>query len=210
MQNHAACIRIIDDDPAVRLFITRLIESSGYATRRYGSAEQFMSEDDASEPGCVLIDVDLPGLNGTDLVEWIGRRAYVIPTIVVTGNGTVPVAVQCLKLGAIDFLEKPINSAMLLDSVGRAVKLDAEQRTDNARLGDYQRDYLTLSDREKEVLALLSQGLISKQIARQLQLSVRTVEKHRINVMKKMHADTVADVVRAYIKLGLESGQQFP
>ncbi len=203
MDNSPVCIRIIDDDASVRLFITRLVESNGYSSRRYGTAEQFMAEDNVSDPGCVLIDLDLPGLNGADLVKWINCQPKVLPSIVVTGNGTVPVAVQCLNQGAIDFLEKPINADSLLRSVRRAVDFDAEHRQAKVRLENFKRDYESLSEREKQTLAFLSQGLASKQIARQLDISVRTVEKHRINAMKKMHVDSVAEVVRAVIELGL-------
>ncbi len=203
MHTPPPCIRIIDDDPSIRLFVTRLIEANGFATRRYAAAEQFMAEDAPSEPGCVLIDLDLPGLNGTDLVEWIGRRPLVLPTIVVTGFGTVPTAVQCLKLGALDFLEKPIHSEMLLNSVRRAVCLNAVQRQASNSLDDLKRDYATLSAREKQVLTFMTQGLVSKQIASHLGISIRTVEKHRLSVMKKMHVDSMAELVRAFIRLGL-------
>lgn len=203
LQSNTECVRIIDDEPTVRTYISTLVSLNGFLTRGFSSAEQFMSEDKPSEPGCVVVDLNLPGSNGAQLLEWIGKQPHVIPAIVVTGTATVPAAVQCLKHGAIDFLEKPVNSELLLASIRRAVAVDTEQRSEALRLEDCKRDYATLTDREKEVLALLSQGLLSKQIAGRLHLSVRTVEKHRIGVMKKMRADSVAEVVRMPVKLGL-------
>jgi len=196
-------VRIIEDDPSVQMLLSRLIELAGFVTTNYGSAEQFMSDDNLAHPGCVLIDLMLPGLNGADLVQWIGLQVHPLPVIIVSGCGSVPAAVLCFRRGIVDFIEKPIDTELLLASVRRAVALDIEQELANHRVLESRQLYATLTDREKEVLTSMSQGLLSKQIAGDLSLSTRTVEKHRTNIMKKMQADSLAKLLRTLVELGL-------
>jgi len=196
-------VRIIEDDPSVQMFLSGLVELAGFVTTNYGSAEQFMSDDNLAQPGCVLIDLMLPGLNGADLVHWIGQQVHPLPVIIVSGCGSVPAAVLCFKRGIVDFIEKPIDSELLLAAVRRAVALDIEQELANQRVLESRQLYATLTNREKEVLTSMSQGLLSKQIARNLSLSTRTVEKHRTNIMKKMQTDSLAKLLRTLVELGL-------
>ncbi len=202
MQIAPVCIRIVDDDPAIRKLLAIFVESFGYSSRAYTSAEHFMSEDQLSDPGCVLIDVVMPGINGAVLVEWLNRHSDPLPTIVVTGCGSVESAVLCMKCGATDFLEKPIDRTTLLDKIRGAVMLDANQRVLRQRLAVLRQRYATLSPREQQVAQYLAEGLSTKQIAGKLGLASKTVEHHRARVMKKMHAESLAEIVRALVTLG--------
>ncbi len=201
MQTHLPCIRIIEDESALRQFLVLLIHSHGFSCRAYDSAERFISNDNLAEPGCVLADLNLPGLNGAELVDWIGTQLDPLPTIILTGFGSIRAAVQCLKNGVIGFLEKPVDSLVLLDLVREAVELDTVNRTARHNHSVIESRYSKLSAREHEVFAYLAQGLHSKQIANRMELSSKTVEKHRSNVMKKMEADSIAELVRAAIEL---------
>ena len=203
MEEKSACIRIVEDDAAIRKLLGILISSQGYLTRIYESAERFMMEDGLSDPGCVLIDLELPGISGVELVTWISGQKDPLPTIVVTGNGNVQAAVRCLKSGATEFVEKPFDRADLLNKIQSAVTLDENQRAVRQRLSVLRKNYGSLSKREKEVINYLAEGLSSKQVAGKLGLAAKTVEHCRARIMEKMHAESFAEIVRAIVELGL-------
>jgi len=202
MQSDSPCVRIVDDDQAIRKVLTILVESWGYSSRAYVSAEHFMSEDRLSDPGCVLVDLEMPGASGTELVGWLIQQPDPLPAIVVTGRGSVRSAVQCLKTGATEFLEKPIDRKALLDQIRGSVALDASQRILRQKMAVLRQYYASLSPREQQVIQYLAEGLSTKQIAGKLGLASKTVEHLRGRVMTKMHAESLADVVRAVVELG--------
>ena len=203
LQTDRPCVRIVEDESAVSRLFSLLMESSGFESRCYKSAEQFISDDELSEPGCVLIDLELGGLSGVDLIDWINRQPNHPPTIVVTGRGSTQSAVKCLKSGALDFVEKPVDSSALMELVQQAVELDASQRVGRRQLTELKRLYATLSPREQQVLICLAEGLSTKQIAGRLDIAPKTAEHHRGAVMKKMNTTSVAELVKAFVKLGI-------
>lgn len=196
-------VRIVEDEPAIRKLLMTLVQSSGFEVRAYESAEQFMSEDRLTDPGCVLIDLGLKNISGTDLISWINQQPAPLPTIVVSGQGSIQSAVECLKNGAVDFIEKPVDPTRLLAVVGDAVARDASGRAASQQLAETRLRYSRLSPREQQVLSFLAEGLSTKQIAAQLDLSAKTVEHHRAHVMQKMQSTSLAEIVRAYVSLGL-------
>jgi two-component system response regulator FixJ len=203
MEEKFACIRIVEDDDAIRKLLGILISSEGYPTRLYESAERFMTEDSLSDPGCVLIDLELPGISGIELVTWISLQTEPLPTIVVTGNGNVQAAVRCLKSGATEFVEKPFDRLDLLSKIQSTVEIDKSQRAARLRLADLRGKYGSLSTREQEVIRYLAEGLSSKQVAGKLGLAAKTVEHCRARIMEKMQAESFAEIVRAIVELGL-------
>ena len=201
--DEAPCVRIVDDEPAIRRLLGQIIAQSGLRFRCFESAEQFMSDDDLDQPGCVLIDLKLNGLRGEDLVVWISKQSNPLPTIVITGNGSALLAVKCIKGGASDYLEKPVNPLELLTRVQKAVEQDARQRVLTRHVAIVRERFETLSPREKSVLQLVAHGLSSKQIAFQLGISTRTIELHRAHVMQKMRLESIADAVKIALELDL-------
>ena len=208
MQDNLVWIRIVEDEPAIRKLLMILVQSIGFSARAYESAEQFMSDDCLTDPGCVLVDLGLKDVSGADLIAWISRQPTPLPTIVVSGQGSIQSAVECLKSGAVDFLEKPVDPARLQVVVGEAVARNANDRVASQRLAETRLRYAKLSNREQQVLSFLAEGLSSKQIAAQLGLSSKTVEHHRAHVMQKMQSNSLAEVVKAYVSLGLNSDRQ--
>lgn len=201
--DEAPCVRIVDDEPAIQRLLGQIIAQSGLRFRCFETAEQFMSDDDLDQPGCVLIDLNLNGLAGDDLVLWIRRQPKTIPIIIVTGSGSALLAVKCIKGGAIDYLEKPIVPAELISCVQRGIAEDARQRKGMRETELHRERFKTLSSRESEVFRFVSKGLSSKQIAIELDLSTRTIELHRAHVMHKMHVESIADVVKIAFALDL-------
>lgn len=199
----APCVRIVDDEPAIRKLLGQIIAQCGLRFRCFETAEQFMSDDDLDQPGCVLIDLSLNGIRGEDLVLWISKQSNPLPTIIITGSGSALLAVKCIKGGASDYLEKPVNPLELLKRIQQAVEQDARQRVLTRHVAIHRERFETLSPRERSVLQYLAQGLSSKQIAVQLDLSTRTIELHRAHVMHKMHLESVADAVKVVLELGL-------
>ena len=202
MQDNLAWVRIVEDEPAIRKLLMTLVQSIGFSARAYESAEQFMSEDCLTDPGCVLVDLGLKDISGAALITWISRQPASLPTIVVSGQGSIQSAVECLKSGAVDFLEKPVDPARLLAVVSEAVVKDADARVASQHLAETRLRYARLSAREQQVLSFLAEGLSTKQIAGLLELSSKTVEHHRAHVMQKMQSSSLAEVVKAYVSLG--------
>jgi RNA polymerase sigma factor (sigma-70 family) len=189
-------VYVVDDDAAVRDGLKWLIESVDLQVAPCPSAQAFLDAYDRSRPGCLVLDVRLRGMSGLDLQAELARRDISIPTIVVTGHGDVPMAVRAMKLGAIDFVEKPFNDQELLERIQKAIEADLE-----ARRGDRERAaacalLATLSPREREVLDLLVLGKANKEVADQLGLSTRTVEGHRARLMEKLSCGSLAELVR--------------
>jgi two-component system response regulator FixJ len=193
---------VVDDDRAMRDSLRWLLESIGLSVRTYPTAADFLREYDASQPGCLVLDVRMPGMSGLDLQAELMRRGGGLPTIVITGHAEVPMAVRAVKAGAVDFIEKPFSDQLLLDRVRQALEIDRQDREVRRRREDAQRRLEGLTAREREVLGLVVAGKANKEIAADLGLSPKTVEVHRAHVMTKMDVDSLAELIRVAILAG--------
>lgn len=187
---------VVDDDPAMRDSLRWLIESTGLQVETFADAQTFLARIRPELPGCVVLDVRMPGMSGLDLQAELARRGIGLPTIVVTGHAEVPMAVRAVKAGAIDFIEKPFSDQLLLDRVRQGIEMDRQERDGRARRAEILRRMSLLTQREREVLDLVVGGKANKEIAAALRLSPKTVEVHRAHVMEKMQASSVAELVR--------------
>jgi FixJ family two-component response regulator len=196
MKNHPPCVFIVDDDEAVRSSMRFLIRSVGLQAQMYASAPEFLSAYDQRHPGCLLLDVRMPGMSGLELQQELNRRGATIPVVFITGHGDVAMAVEAMQQGAFDFLQKPFREQDMLDRVQRALARDAESRSRLAARAEIQTRLATLTPREIEVLQLITHGKANKVVGAELGVSQRTVEIHRAHVMEKMHASSLAELVR--------------
>jgi two-component system response regulator FixJ len=197
-----ATIHVVDDDQAVREGLSALLTAKGYAVRLYASAEALLDAGPHGRPGCMVVDVRMPGMSGLELQRELKRRGETMPLIVITGHGDVPVAVAALKAGAVDFLEKPFDSDVLLAAIGEALaKPGARAAADADDREAASRRVAGLTPREREVMELVAAGLANKVIAHRLGIAVRTVEIHRAHVMEKTGARSLSELVRLVIKL---------
>ena len=187
---------LIDDDAARRRATTRLLVSHGFEVRSFGAAEEFLAAYDPAEPGCLLLDLRLPGQSGLELQRTLAERGATPPIVFVTGHADVPTSVFAMKRGAIDFLEKPVKEQDLVAALGRALALDASTRLERQQLQKVQQRYARLTAREREVFSEIVAGRLNKQAAHTLGIAERTVKLHRSRVLAKMGADSVADLVR--------------
>jgi len=190
---------IVDDDPSVLKGLSRLMKSVKLNVETYSSAQEFLDSYNPVQPGCLLIDMRMPGISGLELQEILQSRNILIPTIIITGYGEVTDAVQAMKKGAIDFIEKPFNGQYLLDQVHKAIAEDAQIRKKQAQQQVVSASLALLTSREREVMDLVITGKANKVIALELGLSMKTVEFHRAHMMKKMKVDSVAELVDLFI-----------
>jgi len=190
---------IVDDDPSVLKGLSRLMKSVKLKVEAYSSAQEFLDSYNPVQPGCLLIDMRMPGISGLELQEILQSRNILIPTIIITGYGEVTDAVQAMKKGAIDFIEKPFNGQYLLDQVHKAIAEDAQIRKKQAQQQVVSASLALLTPREREVMDLVIAGKANKVIALELGLSMKTVEFHRAHMMKKMKVDSVAELVDLFI-----------
>ena len=192
---------VIDDDSTVRDAIKELLLSVGHAVESYASAEEFLAERDPNMPGCLVLDVRLPGTSGLGLQEELLTRKDHIPIIFISGYGDVPMAVQVMKAGAVDFLQKPFREQELLECVQMALRRDEDFRQSQEEISEVLVGYRSLTKREREIMKLVVTGRINKQIAAQVGLSEVTVKIHRAQVMHKMGTASLAELVRAADKI---------
>lgn len=191
----APVVHVIDDDDAVRDSISFLLSASGVATRVFESAEDFLAALPGIAPGCVVTDVRMPRMSGLDLIRALRARGVNQPVIVITGHGDVPLAVRAMRAGAVDFLEKPFREEALIEGIRRAFASRKSQPSDGEIEAVKQR-VSSLTGREREILDLIVEGSTSKEVARVLSISPRTVDIHRGHVMEKMRAGNIADLIR--------------
>ena len=203
MSEPKATVYVVDDDSSVRAAVKRLIESTGLPVQAFATAREFLNSKRPDTPGCLILDVCLPGLTGLDLQRELTAEGLHLPVIFLTGHGDIPMTVQALKAGAVEFLTKPFRNQELLQAVGQAVEQDCTARQQRAKLAQLRERYDRLTAREHDVLELVVSGMLNKQIARELGTSEVTVKRHRGQMMEKMQAKSVADLVRMTDKLGI-------
>jgi FixJ family two-component response regulator len=192
---------VVDDDLAICEGLCDLLESAGKQARHFSSAEEFIDNCSTGIAGCLVIDVRLPGMSGMELQGKLAESGFTIPLIIMTAHGDMPMVRKALKSGAVDFLIKPFQDEELLQAVERAIALDRSQRKMESLVNSIQTRAQTLTEREREIMELVTSGLTNKEIAGKLHLSVVTIKLHRGQVMRKMRADSLADLVRMAEKI---------
>jgi FixJ family two-component response regulator len=199
-----AVVAVIDDDKGIREALDGMLRSVGLQVECFASAQEFLAKDDRDKFGCVVLDVHLPGRNGLDFLDDLAALHVTTPVIVISGFADVPMSVRAMKAGAIEFLTKPVRAMDLLAAVEAAVKRDRATKQAAEKIAGLKADFETLTIREREVFAHVAAGLMNKQIAAALDLSEATIKLHRGTVMRKMRANSLADIVRMADRLGYE------
>jgi len=193
---------VVDDDPSVRKALGRLLRSVGFQAETFESAQEFLRHPRPEAPACLVLDVRLPGLDGLGLQQSLAEANVALPIVFITGHGDVPTSVRAMKAGAVDFLPKPFEDQQLLTAVQQAIAKDAQARAGRAEASELRRRADSLTSREGEVLALVASGLLNKQVGHRLGICEKTVKVHRAQAMRKMQAESLAELVRMVEKLG--------
>jgi len=194
---------VVDDDVSVRESLELLIKFAGWQPETFASAEEFLARPRTVTPSCLVLDVSLPDLNGLELQKLIATDRLDMPIIFITGHGDVPMTVQAMKAGAVEFLTKPFDDEVLLSAIRHAIKRSAAVLDDQAEISALRSSYESLTPRERDVMGLVVAGMLNKQIGLKLGISEITVKAHRGKVMQKMKADSVASLVKTAVRLGL-------
>lgn len=197
-----ATVFLVDDEVELRKALTRLLQAEGHHVVAFGSAEEFLQAKPATEGGCLVLDMAMPGLTGLDLQQRLAQAGITVPIIFLTGRSDIPMSVRALKAGAVDFLTKPVEAAKLLPAVRAALQKSAAQQVSNAELLELRQRFAQLTPRERQVLQQVLTGKLNKQIAADLGISLHTIKVHRGRMMVKLGIQAVADLVRAARKLG--------
>ena len=208
MKQAEQMVMVIDDDPSVLTAIAELLAALGLTSQTFSSGEEFLEADLPDLPRCLVLDVRLPGLSGLNLQRELSERKIDIPIIFITGHGDIPMTVQAMKAGAVEFLSKPFRDQDLLDAIEHATERDRLARRERRELERLDERYRSLTPREREVMQLVIAGLLNKQIAVELDLSEKTVNVHRGQVMHKMRADSLAELVRMAERLHLSPARR--
>jgi FixJ family two-component response regulator len=199
-------VLVVDDDPSMRRALTNLFQSVGLRVEAFGSAAEIMDVKPPAVPSCLVLDIRLPGSSGLDLQADLAKANIHTPIIFITGHGDIPMTVKAMKSGAIDFLTKPVRDQDMLDAVQAAIERDRKRRDLNKTVSNVRSRFESLSSRERDVLALVTSGLMNKQVAAQLGLAEITVKIYRGQIMRKMGAKSLADLVRMSEALGIRPG----
>jgi FixJ family two-component response regulator len=194
---------VVDDDAAVRKAVSRLLRSAGIAVAVFASPREFLAQYDPATPGCLVLDITMPDLNGLQLQTALGEKGSILPIIFLTGHADVSKSVQAMKRGAFDFLTKPVNAKNLLPAIRTAIERDAAVRREHANLSEMRARFDALTPREREVLEHIVCGKLNKQIATDLGISEATVKMHRARVMAKMNVQSVAELTRLTERCGI-------
>jgi len=200
-----AIIAIVDDDPSAREGLSSLIQSAGWRVETFASAQEFLARPRAEVPSCLLLDLQLPGLSGLDLQKRMAEVGLEIPIVFLTGHGNIPASVRAMKAGAVEFLTKPFDEEELLRAIQEAIERDRRTRQRHAEMRELHGRYKSLTPREQQVMQQVVTGLLNKQIAAELNITEFTVKIHRGHVMRKMRADSLADLVRMAESLRISS-----
>jgi len=208
MNGTAPIVRIVDDDASFLTAVARLLRASGFAVKTFASAAEFLARPELDTPGCVLVDLQMPGLSGLDLQEALARAEEPLPVIFLTGPGDIPTSVKAMRQGAEDFLTKRASKEALLEAVNRAIQRDARERSGRGRTKSLKDLFNTLSPREYEVLQHVVQGKLNKQIASNLGIHERTVKLHRTAIKTKLHVDSTAELTKMWLEFHSPKGLQ--
>jgi len=201
--NPTPIVHLVDDEAATRTATARLLSASGFEVRTYANASEFLDGFDGAQPGCLLLDVWMPGLSGLDLQAVLADRDIALPIVFLSGHSEIPDSVRAIQRGALDFLTKPVDPAVLIEAVRRALAQDGRERADRARRDDLRARYERLTPREREVLRHLISGQLNKQAAADLGIAERTIKIHRARVFRKLQSDSMAELVRLAMELGI-------
>jgi len=207
MTEAASMVFVVDDDPSVRRAIKRLIGSVGQQVELFGSAQEFLQGPRPEVPSCLVLDIRLPGISGLDFQRQLAEAHIRIPIIFITAHGDIPMTVRAMKAGAVEFLTKPFRDQDLLDAIHLALERDCARRQQEAEIAILQQRLESLTPREREVLPLVVSGLLNKQIAVEIGTSETTVKVHRSQLMRKMGADSLAELVRLAERIGIPNGK---
>jgi FixJ family two-component response regulator len=204
-----ALIAIVDDDPSAQQGLGSLLRSAGFQVESFASAREFLARSAAETPSCLVLDLQMPGLSGLDLQKRMAEVGLEIPIVFLTGHGDIPASVEAMKAGALEFLTKPFDDEKLLRAIDEAVERDRRIRQQHAAMRALQDRYESLTAREQEVMQRVISGLLNKQIAAELNIAEYTVKIHRGRVMRKMHAESLADLVRMAENLQIRPHKRF-
>ena len=196
MGDAPAVVFVIDDDPSMRAALEDLVGSVGLQVRLFTSPQEFLASKRPDAPGCLVLDVRLPGMSGLTFQTELAKVGVALPVIFITGHGDIPMSVRAMKAGAVEFLTKPFHDQDLLDAIHAAIERDRDRRRDAVLLAEFQERYVTLTEREREIMTFVVIGRANKQIAAELNLSEMTVKVHRGQVMRKMQAGSLPELVR--------------
>jgi len=197
-----AVVFVIDDDPSMRAALEDLVGSVALEVRLFASPQEFMASQRPDTPGCLVLDVRLPGMSGLTFQKELAKVGVALPVIFITGHGDISMSVRAMKAGAVEFLTKPFHDQDLLDAIHAAIERDRGRRRDAVLLAEFQERYATLTEREREIMTFVVVGRANKQIAAELNLSEMTVKVHRGQVMRKMRAGSLPELVRMADRLG--------
>jgi FixJ family two-component response regulator len=207
MIENVPVVLVVDDDPAIRQALQSLIRSVGLRVETFASAQEFHARRRSDAPSCLVLDVRMPGASGLDVQRQLGERGLTLPIIFITGHGDIPMTVQAMKAGAIEFLSKPFRDQHLLDAITQAIERDRLARKERREVAELQLRHESLTPREREVMTFVVKGLLNKQVGAELGMSETTVKLHRGQVMQKMRADSLADLVRIAERLRDPAGE---